>query len=264
MRSTVPRKIMVKILLCGCCGKMGKVVAECVSKRTDCEIIAGIDPFDDGSHPFPVYSAPSEFDGRADVIIDFSHPSALAGLLEYAVASSTPAVVSTTGLNDAQLSLIKQASRRIAVFFSANMSLGVNLVRELAVTAAKLLGNDFDIEIVEKHHNQKIDAPSGTALMIADAIADALPEKPVYEYDRHIKLEKRTRDEIGIHSVRGGTIVGEHEIIFAGLDEVIAISHSARSKQLFAVGALNAALFLAGKEAGLYDMPMLIGNGGNE
>lgn len=242
---------------------MGKTVADCAVRRGECEIVAGIDPLDDGSRDFPVLRAPSEFEGKADVIIDFSHPSALAGLLEYAVSSSTPAVVSTTGLNDAQLNLIRQTSRRIPVFFSANMSLGVNLVRELAVTAAKLLGGDFDIEIVEKHHNKKLDAPSGTALMLADAISDALPVTPRYEYDRHSKREKRPRDEIGIHSVRGGTVVGEHDIIFAGLDEVITISHSARSKQLFAVGALNAALFLAGKSAGLYDMTMLIGNGGN-
>ena len=175
-------------------------------------------------------------------------------MLEFAVENSIPAVISTTGLNDAQINLIKAASTKIPVFFSANMSLGVNLLCELAKKAAKVLQGSFDIEIVEAHHNQKIDAPSGTALMLADSITEALDEKPIYEFDRHSKRMKRTKNEIGIHSVRGGTIVGEHDIIFAGHDEVITISHSAQSKEVFAVGSVRAAKFLYNKPAGLYDM----------
>lgn len=249
---------MTDIILSGCAGKMGKNIAECVSKRDDCRIIAGIDIGADESSPFPVYASADKFNGKADVIIDFSHPSALDSIVSYAVRTGTPAVIATTGLSGEQIEKIKDASKKVPMFFTANMSLGVSLLTELAQKAARVLGNDFDIEIIERHHNQKIDAPSGTALMLADAIASQLDEDVNYEYDRHSKREKRKRNEIGIHAVRGGTIVGEHEIMFAGNDEIITLSHSARSKQIFAVGAVNAALFISGKEAGLYTMKELV------
>lgn len=248
---------MVKILLCGALGKMGRMIAQIVSERTDCEIVAGVD-ISEGVADFPIFSAPSMVNVEADVIVDFSHPSALSGVLEYAVKKNLPAVLSTTGYSPEQVNLIRKASARISVFFSANMSLGVNLLSELAKTAAKVLGSGYDIEIVEMHHNKKIDAPSGTALMLADEISSVLDEQPQYVYDRHEKREKRTKNEIGIHAVRGGTIVGEHEILFAGTDEVIRLSHSAGSKAVFASGAVNAAVFLLGKDAGLYTMHDLV------
>lgn len=240
---------------------MGRAVAEYAAARDDCRVIAGIDLTDDGSRAFPVYSSPVSFEGKADVIIDFSNPIALSGLLEYAVKTGTPAVIATTGLNESQINLLHRAADKIPVFFTANMSLGINVISELAQTAARILGGNFDVEIVEAHHNQKLDAPSGTALMLADAISEALPQKPVYEYDRHSKREKRSKNEIGIHAIRGGTIVGEHEIIFAGHDEVIKISHSAGSKRVFAAGAVNAAIFIADKQPALYSMKELVKEG---
>lgn len=253
---------MAGILLSGCNGKMGKAVTANVAVTSGAEIIGGIDIYAESLYGYPVYASPAlipdEITKKADVIIDFSNPSALGGLLEYAVKNNIPAVICTTGLNDSQKLLLKSAAEKIPVFFSANMSLGVNLVCELAKKAAAVLGNTFDIEIVEMHHNQKIDAPSGTALMIADAVKDELEGDTKYEYDRHSKREKRTKNEIGIHAVRGGTITGEHEVIFAGHDEIIKISHSARSKELFATGAVNAAKFICGKEAGMYDMAAML------
>ncbi len=248
---------MTRLILSGCYGTMGKVITACVSKRDDCEIVAGVD-INEGSAPYPVYKSFDGISEKADAVIDFSHPSVLNSLLVFCKENKYPVVIATTGLNDSQKADIELASKEIPVFFSANMSLGVNLISELAAKAAKVLEGSFDIEIVEAHHNQKIDAPSGTALMLADSINDALETKAHYEYDRHSKRMKREKDEIGIHSVRGGTIVGEHEIIFAGLDEVIKISHSARSKNLFAVGAINAAIFISGKSPKLYSMKDLI------
>ena len=237
---------------------MGRAVTNGVAETDGCEIIAGIDVFTEERYGYPVFSSPAliskEITDKADAIIDFSNPSALAGLLEYAVKNSIPAVICTTGLNDSQINLIKTASEKIPVFFSANMSIGVNLVCELAKKAAAVLGDAYDIEIIEIHHNQKIDAPSGTALMIADAINDELENSYKYEYNRQSKREKRTKKEIGIHAVRGGTITGEHQVMFAGHDEIITISHSARSKELFATGAINAAKFICSKPAGLYNM----------
>lgn len=245
---------MVNILLCGCFGHMGKVITDCIANRYDCRIVAGVDINTEESASFPVYKSADEFDGKADVIIDFSHPNALAGLLRYSLKNKCPAVISTTGLSDEQKNAITEASKEVPLFFSGNMSLGINLLQELAYKAAKVLGNGFDVEIVEMHHNQKIDAPSGTALMLADSVSSAMEEQPKYEYNRQSKREKRTKNEIGIHSVRGGTIVGEHEIIFAGRDEVIKLSHSAASKDIFAVGAVNAAIYLYDKKPGLYSM----------
>lgn len=248
---------MTKIILSGCSGKMGKVITKCVEERDGCEIVAGVD-INGCDMPYPVFKSFSELRADADVVIDFSHPSVLASLTEYCEKEGCPAVIATTGLSDEQINGIKELSSKLPVFFSANMSIGVNLISELAAKAARVLEGSFDIEIIEAHHNQKIDAPSGTALMLAGSVSDALREKPRYEFDRHSKRAKRERNEIGIHSVRGGTIVGEHEIIFAGRDEVIKLSHSARSKELFAVGAVNAAIFLRGKPAGLYSMKQLV------
>ena len=189
-----------------------------------------------------------------DVVIDFSHPSVLSSLLSYGMNHKVPLVLCTTGYSKEQVEELTQASQKTAIFYSRNMSLGINLMIELSKKAAMVLGESFDIEIVEKHHNQKIDAPSGTALMIADGISSVLKEKPQYVYDRHSYRKPRSKHEIGLSSIRGGTIVGEHDVIFAGRDEVLTISHSAQSKEVFAVGSVNAAVYLVGQQPGLYTM----------
>lgn len=237
---------------------MGGVIQNIVANRDDATIVAGVDKFNNNMTDFPVYESISDVKEEADVVIDFSNPSLLDNLLEYGKNTKTALVIATTGYDDCQKKKIADASKECPVFFTYNYSLGINLLATLAKKAATLLGDEFDIEIVEQHHNQKIDAPSGTALMLADAINEELDNRMKYEYDRHSKREKRTKNEIGIHSIRGGTIVGEHEIIFAGRDEIITLSHSARSKEVFAVGAVNAAVFMAGKEAGMYDMAELV------
>ena len=249
---------MFKFIITGACGKMGKVIQSVVSERDDCEIIAGVDKYNDGLRPFPVYESISEVKEKADAVIDFSNPSLLDDLLNYCTETKTAVVIGTTGYDECRKKQIKDASSKCPVFFTYNMSLGINLLANLAKKATQILGSDFDIEIVEAHHNQKIDAPSGTALMLADAINEELEMPAKYEYDRHVKREKRTKNEIGMHSIRGGNIVGEHEIIFAGRDEIIKLSHSARSKEVFAVGAVNAAVFMADKDCGMYDMAELI------
>lgn len=249
---------MTRIILSGCCGKMGGVIQNIVANRDDATIVAGVDKYNNNMTEFPVYENISDVKEEADVVIDFSNPSLLDSLLEYGKTTNTALVIATTGYDDCQKKKIKDASKDCPVFFTYNYSLGINLLATLAKKAAALLGDEFDIEIVEQHHNQKIDAPSGTALMLADAINEELNNRMKYEYDRHSKREKRTKNEIGMHSIRGGTIVGEHEIIFAGRDEIITLSHSARSKEVFAVGAVNAAVFMAGKEAGMYDMAELV------
>lgn len=249
---------MTRIILSGCNGKMGRVITNCVANRADCKIVAGFDINTERHADYPVYANPSNCQLEADVIIDFSHPSALEGVLSYAYEHKLPVVVATTGLLDEQVEEIKKVSQTLPVFYSGNMSIGISLIMELARKAASVLGNDFDIEIVEKHHNQKIDAPSGTALMLAGAVSEALEYKPKYVYERHSVRQKRGKAEIGISSIRGGTIVGEHEVIFAGHDELITISHSAMSKEIFAVGAINAALFLINCQPGLYNMKDLV------
>lgn len=249
---------MVKIAISGANGHMGKVINSVIAERNDCTVVAGIDINTICYSDFPIVSSPAELKEKPDVIIDFSHPSALDNLLEYGLSTGTPIVIATTGYNEDQTAKIKKASEQIPVFFTFNMSLGINLLTKLAKTAAEILGEQFDIEIVEKHHNQKIDAPSGTAIMLANAINDTLNDRCYYVYDRHSQRKKRDRNEIGIHSVRGGTIVGEHDIIFSGRDEVITLSHHASSKEVFAVGSVNAAVFLNGKPAGIYDMAQLI------
>ena len=248
---------MIRILLSGCNGKMGRVITACVKQRCDCEIVAGFDINTD-TCDFPVYARPENCNVEADVIIDFSHPAALDGVLCYAREHALPVVLATTGLSDEQKARVNEAAMHIPVFSSANMSLGVSLLTELARKAAAVLGNDFDIEIVEKHHNQKVDAPSGTALMLGDAISEGLSFEPEYVFDRHSVRRKRDKKEIGFSAIRGGTIVGEHDIIFAGHDEVITLSHSAQSKEIFAVGGINAAVFLVGKEPGMYTMRDLV------
>lgn len=247
-----------KILLSGCNGKMGRVITACVAERCDCEIVAGFDVNTESHAGFPVFANPANCSLSGDVVIDFSHPSALTGILRYAKEHGVPAVIATTGLSPEQVEEVKAAAQVLPVFYSGNMSLGISLITELARKAATVLGNDFDVEIIEKHHNQKIDAPSGTALMLADAVAEGLDYEPKYVYERHSVRKKREKTEIGISSIRGGTIVGEHEILFAGHDEMVSISHTAMSKEIFAVGAINAGLFLLGKEPGLYCMANLV------
>jgi 4-hydroxy-tetrahydrodipicolinate reductase len=237
---------------------MGNQISEGIKARSDCITVAGIDVNGSAKKEYPVFSRPSEINCEADVLIDFSNPSLLSPLLEFGLARKMPLVICTTGYSEEQTAQIRKASESIPVFYSGNMSLGVNLVIELAKKAAAVLGDQFDIEIIEKHHNQKLDAPSGTALMIADAISEIRDGKTNYVYDRHSQRKKREKSEIGIHSIRGGSIVGEHEVLFAGPGEVISISHSAQSKEIFATGSINAALFLAGKPAGLYRMADLI------
>lgn len=249
---------MVNFLMSGCNGRMGQAIAESVKERNDITLICGVDTYTERKNDFPVYPDFKGINEKVDVIIDFSNPSALDGLLEYAVSNNIPCVLCTTGYSDAQIESINKAAEKIAVFRSGNMSLGVNLLIELSKMASKVFGFDYDVEIVEKHHNKKIDAPSGTALMIADGIASVRSDDPEYVYDRHSVRKKRDINEIGISSIRGGTIVGEHDVIFAGNNEVLTISHQAQSRSLFAVGAINAAVFLAGKGAGNYDMSDLL------
>ena len=245
---------MIKIIMHGCGGKMGRVIAELIDGETDCSIVAGIDP----GMPrlaFPVFPDPASCNILADVIIDFSTAAAVPALLAFAKEREIPVVVCTTALSSETTAQLSETANTVAVLKSANMSVGVNLLLDLVQRAASILADaNFDIEIVEKHHNQKIDAPSGTALALADAINQALDEKYHYIYDRSEIHEKREKTEIGIHAVRGGSIVGEHDVIFAGRDEVIEINHRATSREVFAVGAVQAAKFLAGKPAGLYTM----------
>lgn len=251
---------MVKILLCGCNGKMGQVIIKIARYREDVRIVAGFDINQSVTNDFPVFTSLEQCNVAVDVIVDFSHPSALQDILDYAVSRKIPLVVATTGMSDVQVSRIKQAAISTPILYSANMSLGVNLLLELVKKAAKLLYTNFDIEIVERHHNQKIDAPSGTALALADTINRALPEKYRYVYDRHTRRVKRSKDEIGIHSVRGGNIAGDHTVIFAGNDEIIELRHIANSKEIFGVGALKAAVFMHDKAPGFYTMRDMFGD----
>jgi len=252
---------MINIIMHGCNGSMGQVITQLVSQDPNVQIVAGIDPNVSIPSPYPVFPSADECTIDADVIIDFSTAKAVAPLLEFARSRDTPVVVCTTGLADNDLAYIKEISSSLPIFFSANMSLGVNLLIGLAKRATEILSDaGFDIEIIEKHHNQKIDAPSGTALAIADSINDVLNHEYTYQLDRSTTREKRPKKEIGIHAIRGGTIVGEHDVMFAGKDEVITLSHTASSKEVFAVGALKAAKFMAQRvqTPGLYNMEHLI------
>lgn len=250
---------MTDIILYGCNGTMGNAVREAVSLNDSCRIVAGVDLSVKGPFDFPVYTDISQVAERADVVIDFSHPSTLNSILTFLKSKpGLAAILCTTGYSQEQVADIQKKSSELPLFYSRNMSLGVNLLIELAKKAAQVLGDGFDIEIVEQHHNKKIDAPSGTALMIADAICQDEGKNMRYVYDRHSQRKKREKDEIGIHAIRGGSIVGEHQVLFAGQHETLSLSHSAQSKELFATGAVNAAVFMTGKEAGLYDMSDLI------
>ncbi|MCR5292811.1 MAG: 4-hydroxy-tetrahydrodipicolinate reductase [Eubacterium sp.] len=250
---------MTRIIMHGAMGRMGRVITEMVKNDAAAEIVAGIDVFDDGSASFPMFKTASECDVEADVIIDFSNAGAVDALLDYAVTNNLPVVLCTTALSDETLANVKAASEKIAVLKSANMSMGINTIISLLKEATKVLGSaGYDIEIVERHHNQKLDAPSGTAIALADAINEAADGQYEYIFDRSQRREKREKKELGISAVRGGTIPGTHEIIFAGPDELIEIKHVAYSRSIFANGAVNAAKYLAGKPAGMYDMSDVI------
>ncbi|MCR5725846.1 MAG: 4-hydroxy-tetrahydrodipicolinate reductase [Lachnospiraceae bacterium] len=250
---------MVNIIFCGCYGRMGNAVRQIIKDTPDMEIVAGVD-ITEGTAEFPVYKSIADVKETADAIIDFSSPKALSSILDYATSKNVPVVLCTTGFSEEQLSDIKKASEKVAILRSANMSLGINTLVKLLKTATEILANNgYDIEIVERHHNQKKDAPSGTALLLADAINDTAGGKYEYVFDRSGRREVRPKDEIGISAVRGGSIVGDHEVIFAGLDEVIEINHRAYSRSVFAKGAVSAAAFLKGKPAGMYDMSNVIG-----
>ena len=251
---------MVKIIMHGCNGHMGQVITGLVKEDANAEIIAGIDMNDNGQNDYPVFKSLAECDVPADVVVDFSSYKAADALLDACKEKKLPLVLCTTGLTEDQLKKVQETSKEIPVLRSANMSLGVNLLMKLLKDAAKVLAPaGFDIEIVEKHHNQKIDAPSGTAIALADSINEAMADQYVYNYDRSHERKKREKNEIGIVAVRGGTIVGQHDVIFAGADEVIEFHHTAYSKAIFGKGAVEAAKFLAGKPAGMYDMSDVIG-----
>ncbi len=247
-----------RILLSGCNGRMGQAVSALVEGRDDAVIVAGVDTNAVKRNGYPVYADLQEFGGSADVVIDFSHPSAAPRLLDCCVKRKLPVVLATTGYDDLVQAVIAAASRQIPLFQSANMSLGVSLLMDLAAKAAAVLGESFDVEIVERHHRNKLDAPSGTAVMLYNRIADALPYQPHVASDRNSRRDKRDDREVGMLAVRGGSIVGDHSVIFAGRDEVIEISHSAASREIFAVGAVRAAKFLAGQAPGLYSMQDLV------
>lgn len=250
---------MVKIIMHGCNGHMGQVISEIVEKDPNAQIVAGIDIADQGKNSYPVFTNIDECQVEADAVIDFSSPKAFDKLMDYCEKRNMPVVLCTTGLSEEQLARVEESAKKIAVLKSANMSLGINTLLKLVQDAAKVLATaGFDMEIVEKHHNQKLDAPSGTALALADSMNDALGHVYEYKYDRSSERKKRDTHEIGISAVRGGSIVGEHEVIFAGLDEVIEFKHTAYSRSVFGKGAVEAAKFLAGKEAGFYDMQDVI------
>lgn len=250
---------MTNVIMHGCNGKMGQTIAGLIAADDEITLVAGVDVFDQGKNPFPVFKSISECDVKADVIIDFSTASAVDELLAYCVTTKTPCVLCTTGLSEEQLAKVTEASKQVAILRSANMSLGINMLMKLLKEAAQILAPaGFDIEIVEKHHNLKIDAPSGTALALGDSVNEALNHEYEYVYDRSQRRIKRPKKEIGYAAVRGGTIVGEHDVIFAGADEVVTFSHTAYSKAVFGKGAIQAAKFLKGKEAGLYDMSHVI------
>ena len=250
---------MIKAIMHGCNGRMGHVIVDLVSKDENIEIVAGVDAFGENTYKFPVFDSIEKCDVDADVVIDFSNASAVDKLLDVCADKNLPVVLCTTGLSDEQLSKVKSTSEKVAVLKSANMSVGINmLMKVLKEISPTLDAAGFDIEIVEKHHNQKLDAPSGTALALADSVNESLSEKCEYVYDRSARREKRPRKEIGISAVRGGTIVGDHDVIFAGTDEVITLSHRAYSRSVFAKGAIEAAKFLVGKGAGMYDMSDVI------
>jgi 4-hydroxy-tetrahydrodipicolinate reductase len=249
---------MVNILLNGCCGKMGSSISVLSKNYPNLKIAAGVDKFGKGAD-YPVYSNIFDCSEEIDVILDFSRPDSLDNLLEYAKQKNIPIVICTTGFSPEQLQKINEYSKIIPVFRSANMSLGVNIVNNILKKVSALLYNNYDIEIIEKHHNQKVDSPSGTALLLANTIKSAISEETNFVYGRE-GIGKRDHKDIGIHAVRGGSIVGDHEVIFAGQGETIEINHYAVSRDVFAAGALKACEFMAGKPSGLYSMDNVLEN----
>lgn len=250
---------MTRIIMHGCNGKMGQVISDLVKNDVDAEIVAGIDAKDDGHNEYPVFTDISKCNVEADCIIDFSAAPAVDGMLDYCVERKLPCVLCTTGLNEGQLKKVQEVSKEIAILKSANMSLGINLLLKILKEAAAVLAPaGYDIEIVEKHHNLKVDAPSGTALALADSINEEFDHQYDYTFDRSSRREQRLKKEIGISAVRGGTIVGDHDVIFAGMDEVVTFSHTAYSKAVFGKGAVQAAKFLATQPKGMYDMKDVI------
>lgn len=250
---------MIRAIMHGCNGRMGQVITGLVKEDAEIEFVAGVDTYTGISNSYPVFESIEKCDVEADVVIDFSNAGAVDALLDYCAEKKLPVVLCTTGLSEEQLAKAEETAKKTAVLKSANMSLGINLLLKLVKDAAKVLaGAGFDIELVERHHNQKVDAPSGTALALADSINEAVDHAYTYVYDRSQRREKRDKKEMGISAVRGGTIVGDHEIIFAGPDEVIEFKHTAYSKAVFGKGAVEAAKFLAGKPAGRYDMSDVI------
>ena len=247
----------MKIVICGCNGKMGKALKNIIDKSENLILAAGIDKVLTGKEDFPAFKSIENLNTEADVLIDFSHPSALESILNYCENKNLPAVICTTGLDEIQVEKIKKASKKIPVFYSRNMSIGINLLITLAKKATEFLSEGFDIEIIEKHHNQKIDAPSGTALMIAEEISKKRP-KTNYVFDRTNTRNKRSKEEIGISCIRAGSICGDHEVIFAGENEIITISHHAQSRNIFASGSIKAAMFVTSKSPGFYTMEDMV------
>ena len=250
---------MTKVIMHGCNGRMGQVIAGLIREDEELQLVAGVDASDHITNPFPVFGRIQDCTVEADVIIDFAAAAAVDALLDFCAAKKIPCVLCTTGLSEKQLEKVERTAGEVAILKSANMSLGINtLLKLLKEATAVLADSGFDIEIVEKHHNQKVDAPSGTALALADAINEELNNEYEYVYDRSGRREKRHQKEIGISAVRGGSIVGDHDVIFAGMDEVITFSHTAYSRAIFGKVALQAAKFLKGKPAGMYRMSDVI------
>ena len=250
---------MTRVIMHGCNGRMGQMISGLCTADPEIEIVAGVDTYTEQKNEYPVFASIDQCDVAADAIIDFSNASAVDGLLDYCEEKQIPVVLCSTGLSEEQLAKVDEASKKVAVLKSANMSLGINTLMSLLKQAVKVLAPaGFDVEIVEKHHNQKLDAPSGTALALADSINEAVDNRYEYVYDRSDRRAKRDAKELGISAVRGGTIVGEHEVIFAGTDEVIEFKHTAYSRAVFGKGAIQAAKFLHGKAAGYYDMSDVI------
>lgn len=250
----------MKVLLHGCNGRMGQVLTKIISEAEGMDVACGVDKFPDRiTNTYPVYPTLAEVKEKVEVLIDFSNHSCLGDILQFGKTRGVPLVICTTGFTPEEKAMMNEASKEVAVLHSANMSIGVNLLLSLVKQASAALYGDYDIEIIEKHHNQKVDSPSGTALMIADAINESLDNQLEYVYGRHSKTDKRRNNELGIHAIRGGAIVGEHDVIFAGAGEVIEINHSALSRDVFAHGAIRAAKFLCGKEKGFYTLKDVIG-----
>jgi 4-hydroxy-tetrahydrodipicolinate reductase len=252
----------MKVLLHGCNGRMGQVLVRLISEASDMEIVCGVDSFPEKlKNDFPVYSTLEKVTEDVDILIDFSNHSCIRDIIKFGRLKELPLIICTTGFTPDERELMLDASALIPIFNSANMSIGVNILMSLVKQAAKSLSEGFDIEIIEKHHNQKLDSPSGTALMIADAINNTLEDKHNYVYGRHSKTEKRTKKEIGIHAIRGGSIVGEHQVIFAGGGEVIEINHSALSRDVFGYGAIAAGRFMINRKPGMYNMDDVVKKG---